>query len=587
MISEHDKVQDRRIAANAKAIESLVKYMREVRDHFEPIYGLAEKVPEKWTKTVLKLRTLAKLGVVFVILAKIGGWYFNKQTLHKMADRYAEVARRLYYTENNPDVALPFVDKALEIEKESPEYIFFKAYINGMAATRDLLNLGRPFNKAELDRAHQAYAEAVFLQGLEPKRPEPYILQGQILAALKETARAKEVIQKAVELDSNSDFALIRLAMVQLDEKDIAGAEASLAKALELNPKSKWAWLWKGVVAMDFKKDPKAARDCCDKALEIDPKFDLAIYNRGWTYATGKEKRYDLAREEMKKALAVNPDYKEACYAMGMFYGYEDNYTVAKVWMDKAIAMDADFLLAHKWRGIICGEMAQYEEAVKSFGAAILLDPMNADLYVRRAKMSVVLGKLDDALRDLNFAYELDPKAKRTLLYLGDVYRKANNDEKALSFYDKAIAADEKYDDAYARKASLLAKEGKTDEAVAAIDRAIGATTYKPERFWVQKGDIFDSDGKASDAVECYVKARTLAPRFAEAWKKEAMLLKKLGKAEEAKAAAKAYLELVPTDETFGGMFFNAETRNRPLRVGATRGEATKPSEARAESRRE
>ncbi len=556
MISEHDKVQDRRIAANAKAIESLVKYMREVRDHFEPIYGLAEKVPEKWTKTVIKLRTLAKLGVVFVILAKIGGWYFNKQTLHKMADRYAEVARRLYYTENNPDVALPFVDKALEIEKESPEYIFFKAYINGMAATRDLLNLGRPFNKAELDRAHQAYAEAVFLQGLEPKRPEPYILQGQILAALKETARAKEVIQKAVELDSNSDFALIRLAMVQLDEKDIAGAEASLAKALELNPKSKWAWLWKGVVAMDFKKDPKAARDCCDKALEIDPKFDLAIYNRGWTYATGKEKRYDLAREEMKKALAVNPDYKEACYAMGMFYGYEDNYTVAKVWMDKAIAMDANFLLAHKWRGIICGEMAQYEEAVKSFGAAILLDPMNADLYVRRAKMSVALGKLDDALRDLNFAYELDPKAKRTLLYLGDVYRKANNDEKALSFYDKAIAADEKYDDAYSHKATLLAKLNRSEEAVAAIDLAIKVSTYKPERFWLQKGDTIEASGKSESAVECYAKARTLAPRFAEAWKKEAMVLKRIGRADDAKAAAKVYLELVPTDMKFRGEGF-------------------------------
>ena len=556
MISGHDKAQDRRIAANAKAIENLVKYMREVRDHFEPIYGLAEKVPEKWTKTVLKLRTFAKLGIVVVIAGKLGGWYFNKQTLHKMADRYAEVARRLYYAENNPDVALPFVDKALEIEKENPEYIFFRAYIKGMAATRDLLNLGRPFNKTELDRAHQAYAEAVFLQGLEPERPEPYILQGQILAALKETARAKEAIEKAVSLDPQSDFALMRLAMVQLDEKDVAGAEASLTKALELNPKSKWAWLWKGVVAMDFTKNPEAARACCDKALAIDPKFDLVHYNRGWTYATGKEKRYDLAREEMKKALAVNPDYKEACYAMGMFYGYEDNYDAAKVWMDKAVAMDANFLLAHKWRGIVCGEMGQYDEAVKSFGAAIQLDPMNADLYVRRAKMSVALGKLDDALRDLNFAYELDPKAKRTLLYLGDVYQKAKNNEKALSFYDKAIAADEKYDDAYARKAAILAKTGKSGEAVAAIGRAIAVTTYKPERFWVQKGDILDSDGKASDAVECYVKARTLAPRFAEAWKKEAMLLKRLGKADGARVAAKMYLELVPTDTEIKGMGF-------------------------------
>ena len=551
MISEHDKAQDRRIAANADAIASLVKYMREVRDHFEPIYGMAEKVPEKWTKLVLKLRTILKLGIVFVILSKAGGWYFNKQKLHKMADRYAEVARRLYYTENNPDVALPFVDKALEIEKESPEYIFFRAYIKGMSATRNLLNLGRPFNKAELDCAHQAYAEAVFLQGLDPKRPEPYILQGQILAALGETARAKEAILKAVKMDPNSGFALVRLAMVQLDEKDVAGAEASLAKALELNPESKWAWLWKGVIAMDFKKDPSLARECCDKALEIDPKFDLARYNRGWTYATGKDKRYDLARDEMKKALAVNPDYKEACYAVGMFYGYEDNYPVAKVWMDKAVAMDPGFLLAHKWRGIICGEMAQYEDAVRSFDAAILLDPMNADLYVRRAKMSMALGRVDDALRDLNFAYELDPVAKRTLLYLGDVYLKANNHDKALSFYDKAISVDEKYDDAYSRKAALLLQMKRHDDALAAIDLAIKVSSYKPERFWLQKGAILESSGQRAESVECFVQARTLSPRCADAWRNEALAQKRLGRSEEAKAAAETYLGLVPADEDF------------------------------------
>ena len=51
--------------------------------------------------------------------------------------------------------------------------------------------------------------------------------------------------------------------------------------------------------------------------------------------------------------------------------------------------------------------------------------------------------------------------------------------------------------------------------------------------------------------MACFVKARTLAPRFADAWKKEARLLKVLGKANEARAAAKAYLDLVPTDEKF------------------------------------
>ena len=56
--------------------------------------------------------------------------------------------------------------------------------------------------------------------------------------------------------------------------------------------------------------------------------------------------------------------------------------------------------------------------------------------------------------------------------------------------------------------------------------------------------------------MECYAKARTLAPRFAEAWKKEAMVLKRIGRADDAKAAAKVYLELVPTDMKFRGEGF-------------------------------
>lgn len=45
MATNYDQEQDKRIAANTAAIKSLLKYIREIRNHFEPIYGLAEKVP--------------------------------------------------------------------------------------------------------------------------------------------------------------------------------------------------------------------------------------------------------------------------------------------------------------------------------------------------------------------------------------------------------------------------------------------------------------------------------------------------------------------------------------------------------------
>ncbi len=547
MVSDHDLEQDRKIAANTEAIGLLVRYMRELRDHFEPFSGLAEKVPEKWAKLVKRAKVFAKLGIVAVILFKVGGWYLKKRHLHKMADRYAEVARRLYYSENNPEVALPFVDKAIEIESENPDYIFFRSYMKGMAAMRKLLNLGRPFNKQELDQAHQALAEAVYLQELEPKRPEPYILQGQILSALKDHARAKEAILKAVELDPSNDFAHLRLAMVQLDEQDVEGAAKSLDRALELNPESKWAWLWKGVLANDFRKDKAAARACYEKALELDPRFDMALFNMGATWIFGKEKDYAKAREFMQRALRVKPDYKEACFQIGKCYGYEDNYPVAKVWMDKAIALDGDFLLAYKWRGIINVEMKKYEDAVRDFNAAIQLDPMNDDLYVRRARANERLGRLDDALVDLRFAYDLKPDAVRTLLYFGDVYVKAGQAQQALGYYDKAIAIDQKYDDAYAHKADVLAGMGRDADALAAIEKAIEVSTGKTERFWLKKGALLEKLKRPADARTAYVQARTLNPKLLAAWKKEMELAQAAGDSAAAEAAKAKCLELDPT----------------------------------------
>lgn len=544
----HEVEQDRKIAANTAAVSQMTRYLRELRDHFEPIFGMADKVPEKWRRIVRMCRLLVTVGVVGSIAFKGLGWYMKKRHLHTMADRYAQVASQLYYTEGNPDVALPFLDKALAIESESPEYIFQKAYLQGMSATRTLLNLGRPMNKAELDEAHRALAEALYLQGLDAKRPEPYILQAQIYSALKDPERARKAIEKAVEIAPDNDFALVRMALIQLEEKDVDGADKSLDRAIELNPKSKWAYLWKGIVLADYRKDPEAARAMYGKALEIDPKFDMAHYNRGLTYVVGGKKGYALAREEMLKALALNPSYKEACRVIGYLYGCEDNYTVAKVWMDKAIALDGNFLAAHKWRGVICGEMAEFDEAVKSYNNAIQLDPMNAELYERRAKIYGMQGKDEEALSDLRFAYSLNPKSARTLVYIGNAYVKAGNAEGAVSYYDKALEINPAYDEALARKAEALAKCGKNDEAMKSIDAAISATKYKPERFWLQKADMLATMKRADEALAACVKAREIAPKNSLAWRMEANLLKAKGDAVGYKSALKKYLEIVPSD---------------------------------------
>ena len=551
-MTAQDNVQDDQIAANAEAIranaeairanaeaiediQKQTQYLCDIRNHFIPDDEARLKRFAKYVVTpFLKvIAVVAFLGGMWDVLA----WLMARHEVGMMADRYVAVAKDVYQNENNPEVAIKFLNKAIELRNDAAEYRFLRAYIDGMAATRLLLNLDRPFLKSELDRVHHAFAEARFLQELNPERPEPYLLQAQVLLALKQPDRAETNLVQALRLAPNNHFVHLRMAMLQISRKDIAGAEKSLDRALELYPKSKWAWLGKGKLANDFRNDQVAARACYEKALEIDPRFDEALYSMGESWGWGKDKDCVKAREYMHKALLVNPDYKEACYQIGMFYGYEENFGIAKVWMDKAIAIDKNYLTAHKWRGINHGDMKKFEAAIQDFDTAIQLDPMNADLYVRRAQMNERLGNLDKAMQDMRFAYDLAPNAFTTLMYIGDICVKAGQVPQALDYYDRAIAANPAFDNVHAHKADALAEQGREEDALKAIDKAIELTVFKPERFWVQKGALLERFKRPADARAAYKKARTLNPKLLSAWRKELELAQAAGDTVAADAA--------------------------------------------------
>ncbi len=73
-----------------------------------------------------------------------------------------------------------------------------------------------------------------------------------------------------------------------------------------------------------------------------------------------KPKAYDEAEAAFRKALALNPNYKQAFYGLGMVFGYQRDYKVAREYMTKALALDPQFLTALKWRGIVHRRTREY-----------------------------------------------------------------------------------------------------------------------------------------------------------------------------------------------------------------------------------
>ena len=540
-------MQNERQERQLEHLTRQTEHLQAIRAHFYPEAELNRE--KRWRRfvTVTVLKSVAALVVLGGMWGFLG-WFIDHLAVQRMASRYTAVAKQIFREQNNAEVALGLLDKAIEINGNDSEARFQRAYISGLGSVRSLLNLDRPLNKAELDQAHRALAEALFLKSLSPGRAEPYILESQILAALKDYPQARAAIGQALALEPANEFALVRLASLLVETQDLAGASQAVQRALAARPDSKWAHLWAGIVFDLAGGKPAAAQAEYRLALQADDKFDLAWYNLGWTYLNASPKDYRQALAAFEHALAINPDYKEADYAIAMLYGYQNRYDIGKTYLDKAIAVDPNYLTAYKMRGVMLGEMGRYEDSLPDFSRAIELAPQNADLYRRRAKALEKLGRLDAAVADLRFSLERDPRDARTWLYLGGVYQHAGDLPKALEHLRKAIELKPDYDDAYARKAEILASQHAFGPAIAAISRAIAVAGNNPERYFLQRARLYEQAGDTRRALADYCAARTRDANLADAWLGEARVLMVLKQPAAARQAVNRCLDLRPQD---------------------------------------
>jgi serine/threonine-protein kinase len=150
-----------------------------------------------------------------------------------------------------------------------------------------------------------------------------------------------------------------------------------------------------------------------EKAVELDPLFALAHAKLSQAYSgmyhfnhDRSETRRDMAREEAKRALELNPGLPEAHWALGVY---------------------------HYW----C--RSEYVQALEELEIARKSQPKNSRLlstigYVQRRQ-----GQFEPALTNLKKALEIDPASFRLTCALGNTYRKMGEYPEAASCYEKAI----------------------------------------------------------------------------------------------------------------------------------------------------
>ena len=111
----------------------------------------------------------------------------------------------------------------------------------------------------------------------------------------------------------------------------------------------------------------------CPQARELLSEIKEKYYGRGWTFFD--EGKYEKAISEFKKAIDINPAFKEAHCHLGVIYIEQKRYTEAIRVLKEATSIDGSFKEAHFNLGLAYLNLERFEEATNAANAALKTDP--------------------------------------------------------------------------------------------------------------------------------------------------------------------------------------------------------------------
>jgi len=212
--------------------------------------------------------------------------------------------------------------------------------------------------------------------------------------------------------------------------------------------------------------------------LDNDSSFNyLAYYFLGSCY---KEKLdYEAAISYLKKSLDVNPRFADGYIEIGNINFARRAFDDAIASNEKAIAIKPTSAKAHNNLGYIFFTMGNdaavnnkkpkseefYKKSISLFEKALEMDP---DFVEAKANLDHVKMIISGARKVA--AYSLFQQAVKT-----------DNPAQKLVQYQKIIAEDSTYDDAYNNLAVAYYYEGKVDSAVVTMERALAINRYNPQ----------------------------------------------------------------------------------------------------------
>jgi tetratricopeptide (TPR) repeat protein len=180
---------------------------------------------------------------------------------------------------------------------------------------------------------------------------------------------------------------------------------------------------------------------------------------------------HEGAERAYRRGLELDSDHVELRNALGWTLFQAGRTTDAVAEYERALAVNPDHVKSHNNLALALVEIGQLEAAAGHFRASLELEP-KAEIYSDLGFVMARLGKPEAALADYQKALELDPECASAHFNLAVSLLQARKYGDAESHYRQALAVNPTAP-TYNGLAYVLARQGRTDEAVAEYRKAI------------------------------------------------------------------------------------------------------------------
>ncbi|MCP4447788.1 MAG: tetratricopeptide repeat protein [Myxococcales bacterium] len=322
---------------------------------------------------------------------------------------------------------------------------------------------------------------------------EVHTLIGKALLAVTAEARLRHADDdlELIRRESSTDFYAFTLfgralggmlAAVTAADRDKAGQ--TMQRAVFIEPTFTEA---QRLFARDQHRrfKPVLAKARLEAVLEERPAYTAALVSLA--KAALDRKQFSLAEDVMEKVVRVRPWDLEVRYELAMLYWRQgrspeafDQLTIVADNRPRHIRARRALVLIHAKRS----DIAHLVEELKEVAA---LAPKDVDTQLELGAALVAADSIDEAIAVYKGITVIDALNVQALKFLGDLYRRQGKTQRAIRQYGLAIKAAPKDPRSYFLLGAMYVEEGK--------DKAARRIYLKAQRFPKWRGEAFNNLG--------------------------------------------------------------------------------------------